>query len=215
MENSERKRTDRVKWPEQTREHYIRLFSLQERLRVHLKMAQELAKRNYYLKYDTNPRKTNPLRIAGRQDDYLRKYREDQWPDIKLYLKYMGDEIRTIKSAYKGGRPPKWYEQISMVETLTEQILEKMELIQVQLIVTLRSNGLSIKESNKAIIEETAKALILARDLREVLLFVPLDRAKIGVDEFGFEAILENLTEPFIMDLTTLWQQSRAKNKRG
>ena len=63
-------------WPEQTRPHYIRLFSLQERLRAHLKMAQELAVRNYRLKYDTNPRKTNPIRIVGRQDDYLRRYVE-------------------------------------------------------------------------------------------------------------------------------------------
>lgn len=209
-------RTDRLKaWPEQVRPNYIRLFSLQERLRVHLKMAQELAKRNYYLKYDTKPRKTNPMFIAGRQDDYLRKYREDQWPEIKHYLKHISGEIKQIKSAYRGGRPPKWYEQIAMVETLTEQILEKMELIQVQLIVTLRSNGLSIKESNRAIIEETAKVLIIARDLREVLLFVPLDQSKIGLDEYGFEAILDLATKQHYLDFSTLWHQSRAKKNRG
>jgi hypothetical protein len=214
---SKRVRPEQYKgWPEDKRENYIRLFSLQERLRAHLKMAQELAVRNYRLKYDTNPRKTNPIRIASRPDDYLRRYREDQWPEIRGYLKHISQEIQIIKAAYKGGRHPKWYEAIGMVENLAGQILDKMEMIQVQLIVTLRSNGhQSIKESNQAIIDETAKVLILARDLREILLFVPLDRAKIGLDDYGFEAILD-LSKPHIMDLSTIWQhQSRAKNKRG
>lgn len=202
-------------WPEQTRPHYIRLFSLQERMRVHLKMAQELARRNYYLNYDTPPRKTQPIRIAGRRDDHLRKYREDQWPEIKHYLKHICDEIDEIKAAYKGGRHPKWYESILMVENLAGQILEKMEMIQVQLIVTLRSGSQSVKESNETIIKETAKVLIMARDLREVLTFVPLDRSKPGEDEYGFEAIID-LSKPHIMDLSAIWQnQRRTTQKRG
>lgn len=202
-------------WPEDKRENYIRLFSLQERLRAHLKMAQELAVRNYRLKYEvpTNPRKTNPIRIAGRPDDYLRRYREDQWPEIKQYLKHIGDEIQNIKAAYKGGRPPKWYEQIVMAETLAERILNKMELIQVQLIYTLQSNS-PIKESNQAVIDETAKVLILARDLREVLTFVPLDRARIGLDKYGFEAIID-LSKPHFMDLSQIWHRNQAKKKQG
>lgn len=203
------------KWPEQTREHYIRLFSLQERMRAHLKMAQELAIRNYRLKYDSNPRKTSPIRIAGRQDDYLRRYREDQWPEIKQYLKHINEEIQEIKAVYKGGRPPKWYQQIAMVDILAERIFGKMELIQVQLIYTLQVSS-PIKESNQAIIDETAKVLIIARDLREVLLFVPLDRAKIGLDEYGFEAILD-LSKQHYLDLTQiqLWQRSQQKKTRG
>lgn len=203
------------RWPEQTRPHYIKLFALQERLRAHLKMAQQLALKNYESKHsDGNPRKTNPIRIVSRQDDYLRKYREDQWPEIKYYLSLMRQEIQEIKSAYKGGRPPKWYEGILMAETLTEQVWEKMEMIQAHLIITLQSSQ-AIKESNKSIIDETAKVLILARDLREVMLFVPLDQAKIGLDKYGFEAILD-LSKPHIMDLTQiLWHRSQQNKNKG
>lgn len=213
-----RKRLDEYKaWPEQTRPHYIRLFAQQERLRAHLKMAQQLARKNYESRHsDGSPRKSGSLRIVSRSDDYLKKYREDQWPDIKHYLSHMRQEIQEIKAAYKGGRPPKWYEQIAMVETLTEQILEKMEMIQAHLIITLRSSP-SVKESNLAIINETAKVIIMARDLREVLTFVPLDQAKIGNDDFGFEAIID-LTEQHTIDFTKmhLWQtQRRTTPKRG
>lgn len=212
-------------WPEDKRANYIRLFSLQERLRVHIKMAQELAKRNYQLKYNTDPRKTNPIRIANRPDDHLRRYREEQWPEIRGYLKYICEEIDEIKRAYRGGRHPEWYKSILMAENLAHQILEKMESIQIQLIVTLRNN-ISIKESNQAVIGETAKVLILARDLRETLLFVPLDQAKVGLDDYGFEAVIdlspkEDLPQEdqnqHTIDLTQMeiWQRSQAKNKRG
>lgn len=209
-------------WPEDKRANYIRLFSLQERLRVHIKMAQELAKRNYYLRYETSARKTQPIRIVNRPDDHLRRYREEQWPEIREYLKYVCEEIDEIKTAYKGGRPPEWYKSLLMADSLADQILDKMESIQIQLIVTLKSN-ISLKESNQAIIDETARVLILARDLREVLTFVPLDRSRPGLDEYGFEAIIdlsakEDLPQeqPY-MDLSQLqiWQQSRQKNKRG
>lgn len=211
-------RIDRLKtWPIEVRPHYIRLFSLQERLRAHLKMAQQLARKNYESKHsDGSPRKSGSIRIVSRSDDYLKKYREDQWPDIKHYLSRMRQEIQEIKTAYKGGRPPKWHEQIAMVETLTEQILEKMEMIQAHLIITLRSSP-TIKESNLAIINETAKVIIMARDLREVLTFVPLDQAKVGHDDYGFEAIID-LTEQHTIDFTkmTIWHQNQNKtNKRG
>lgn len=184
-------------------------------------MAQELAKRNYQLKYEvpgrgnTPPRKTQPIpiRIANRPDDHLRRYREEQWPEIREYLKYVCEEIDEIKTAYKGGRHPEWYKSILMVESLAEQILDKMESIQVQLIVTLKSN-ISIKESNQSIIEETRKVLILARDLREVLTFVPLDRSKPGLDEYGFEAIID-LTEQHYLDLSNIWETQRKTTKRG
>lgn len=179
-------------------------------------MAQQLALKNYESKHsDGNPRKSQPLRIVSRQDDYLKKYREDQWPDIKLYLSHMRAEIFEIKNTYKLGRPPKWHDSISMAETLTEQISEKMEMIQAHLIITLQGNSQVLKESNKAIIDETAKVLILARDLREVLLFFPLDRAKIGLDKYGFEAIID-LTEQPYMDLSEIWQtQRKTTTKRG
>lgn len=201
-------------WPEDKRENYIRLFSLQERLRAHLKMAQELAVRNYRLKYDTNPRKTNPIRIAGRPDDHLRRYREEQWPEIREYLKHISEEIDEIKRAYKAGRYPKWYDALVMAEGLVEQILDKMEMIQIQLIVHLRKNGQqAIKESNETIINETAKVLILARDMREVLLSVPLDRAKIGLDQYGFEAIIDLSTQHYL-DLTQILWQHRSQQKK-
>lgn len=209
------KLTQYAGWPPSIRENYIRLFSLQERMRAHLKMAQELARRNYNLKYNLDPRKTNPIRLAGRPDDHLRRYREDQWPEIKYYLHEIDGEMQEIKSAYRGGRYPKWYESILMAEKIAGQILDKMEMIQAQLIITLRGNGQAIKEINQTIIDETAQVLILARDLREVLLFVPLDQAKIGLDKYGFEAILD-LSKPHIMDLTLLWQnQHRKTTKRG
>lgn len=203
-------------WPEQARPHYIKLFALQERLRAHLKMAQQLALKNYQLNYPENARKTQPIRIAGRYEDYLKKYREDQWPEIKFYLLRMRQEIQDIRAAYKGGRPPKWYESISMVETLAEEIWEKMELIQIHLILTLQGNNQALRESNKVIIDETARVLIIARDIREVLLFVPLDRAKIGLDKYGFEAIID-LSEQHYLDLTQiqLWQRSQQKKTRG
>lgn len=210
-----RDRSERyASWPPEIRENYIRLFSLQERMRAHLKMAQELARRNYQLKYNLDPRKTQPIRLANRPDDYLRRYREDQWPEIKYYLHDMDEEIQEIKSAYKGGRYPKWYESILMTEKIAGQILDKMEMIQAQLIITLRGNGQAIKEINQTIIDETAQVLILARDLREVLTFVPLDQAKIGLDKYGFEAILD-LAKPHIMDLSILWQNQHRKTKRG
>jgi hypothetical protein len=210
-------RIDRFKaWPDQARPHYIRLFSLQERLRAHLKMAQQLALKNYEVKHsDGNPRKSQPLRIVSRQDDYLRKYREDQWPEIKYYLGLMRREIEEIKSAYKGGRRPKWYESISMAETLTDQIWEKMEMIQAHLIITLQSSP-ALKQSNKSIIDETAKVLILARDLREVLLFLKLGQSKIGLDKYGFEAIVD-LSEQHTIDFTKMqiWQTQNKNNRRG
>lgn len=214
-------------WPTETRPHYIKLFALQERLRAHLKMAQQLALKNYRVKHpDSSPRKTNPIRIVSRQDDYLKKYREDQWPEIKHYLLRMHLEIKEIKKAYKGGRPPKWHDQIVMVETLTEQILEKMEMIQANLIITFQGQGQTIKEINKSIIAGTARVLIIARDLREVLLFVPLDRAKVSLDEYGFEAIVdlspkedlpEEDQEQHTIDFTQMeiWQQSQQHKKRG
>lgn len=222
---------DWVPWPEQARYHYIKLFALQERLRAHLKMAQQLALKNYYLKFPENPRKTQPIRIASSlQADYLKLYREDQWPDIKHYLLRMRQEIKQIKKAYKTGRPPKWYErivgseakeaagqrveEIVGVETLTEQIWEKMELIQAHLIITLQGDNQSLRASNQVIIEETAKVLEIARDIREELLFVPLDHSRIGLDKYGFEAILD-LSQPYTMDLSKIWQRSQAKNKRG
>lgn len=179
-------------------------------------MAQQLALKNYQLYHDGNPRKTQPIRIAGRYEDYLKKYREDQWPEIKFYLLRMRQEIQDIKAAYKGGRPPKWYESISMVETLAEQIWEKMELIQIHLILTLQGNNQALRESNKVIIDETARVLIIARDIREVLLFVPLDRAKIGLDKYGFEAIINlALEQQHYLDLTPIWQRSQSKTKKG
>lgn len=202
------------RWPEQTRQNYIKLFALQERLRAHLKMAQQLALKSYQVNYPGNPRKTNPIRIPGRHEDYLKKYREDQWPEIKFYLLRMRQEIQAIKAAYKGGRPPKWYEQIAGVETLTEQIWEKMELIQAHLIITLKDNNQALRASNQVIIEETAGLLGIARDIREALLFVPLDRAKIGLDKYGFEAIID-LSVQHYLDLTPIWQQSRQKKNRG
>ena len=232
-------RTDRIKpWPEETRPHYIRLFSLQERLRAHLMLAQQLAEKNYQSKHSGgNPRKTNPLLLANRQNDYLRKYREDQWPDIKHYLTYMRREIREIKKAYKGGRPPKWYEviigstveeidgvktqELIGVENLTEQILEKMELIQVHLILTLRDNNQSIKQSSQAIIDETVAVLKTAWTIREELLFFRPDRTMLGRDKDQFEAVLESPTpeqpdeEQHFMDLTPIWQTQTKNNKRG
>lgn len=210
-----RERPDKTKaWPEQARPNYLKLFGLQERLRAHLKMAQQLALKSYQLNYPENPRKTNPIRIAGRYEDYLKKYREDQWPEIKFYLLRMRQEIQAIKAAYKGGRPPKWYEAITGIETLTEQIWEKMELIQAHLIITLKDNNQALKASNQVIIEETAGVLGIAYNIREALLSVPLDRAKIGLDKYGFEAIID-LSEQHYLDLTPIWQQSRQKKTRG
>ena len=222
-------------WPKETRPHYIRLFSLQERLRAHLKMAHQLALKNYQSKHSGgNPRKTNPILLANRQDDYLKKYREDQWPDIKHYLTHMRQEIKEIKKSYKGGSPPKWYQVIIGssktkkkvkkfvgVENLTEQIWEKMELIQVHLILTLRDNNQAIKESNQAIIDETVEVLETAWSIREELLFFRPDQTTPGRDKDQFEAILESphrgqpdQEQPF-MDLSTIWQSQQHKKTRG
>lgn len=217
-------------WPTETRSHYIKLFALQERLRAHLKMAQQLALKNYQLNYPESARKTQPIRIVGRYEDYLKKYREDQWPDIRHYLQHMRQEIGRIKAVYKIGRPPKWYERIAGaeakevagqiveeiigIETLTEQIWEKMQLIQAHLIITLQGDNQSLRASNQVIIEETAGVLEIARDIREALLFFPLDRAKVGLDKYGFEAIID-LSKPYTLDLTSIWQRSQQHEKQG
>lgn len=209
-------------WPAQTREHYKKLFTLQEYLRAHLMLAQELARRNYNLK---QPRKTKPIPIrvipgppaAGKQqENYLRRYLDEKLPDVQSYLISMRQQIKPIKEAFTSGRHPKWYKQILRVEKLTLNIWEKMEMIQANLIVTLRGEGETIKKINEVIIEETAGALEDALRIREALLFFRPNHTIPGVDDFGIEAILEaprQQPEQHFMDLTPIWHRSQQHKK--
>lgn len=244
---AKRERPDLSKaWPEQTRPHYIKLFSLQERLRARIKLAQELAVHNLEVKYPGNIRKTNPIPVVGKQQpkDYLKEYLDEQLPYIRYYLSRMQGEIEQIKKAYRGGRPPKWSEIITGspikvvdgvktqefigVENLAVQIWEKMDDIQVHLLLTLKGDSQAIKESNQVIIDETKKVIKTASKIRTELLFLRPTQTILGSDEFGIYDVIIDQIEPgadeqvqdeqqqHFIDLTTIptWQQDLHKKKQ-
>lgn len=217
-----RERPDLSKdWPAQTRKHYIKLFSLQERLRARLKLAQELAVHNLETKFPgTNPRKTNPIPIVGKQQpgDYLKKYIDEQLPHIRYYLSRMQGEIEQIKRAFASGRHPNWYKQALKVEDLTVTIWEKMDDIQVHLLLTLKGDYRAIRESNKVVIDETRTAIETALQIRKELDLLRPGDTTIGLDEFGiYEIIIDLAPQPqHYLDLTQLlWHRSQQKKKLG
>lgn len=223
MQEGPPRKTEWQPWPVETRPHYISLFLFQEHMRAHLKLAQELAVQNYRLKYGGNPRKTNPMRIVGRQDDHLKEYQAEQLPKVRRNLTRMQNEIDGIKSAFTSTKHPKWYKQTLEVEKLTGRIWKKMNAIEVNLILT---ESYPIKKSNESIIEETRQALEIAWDIRKKLLFFRPDQIAFGLDDFGIYEIIIDLAEQpepepeseeqYSIDLTTttLWQQDH-KKKHG
>lgn len=177
-------------------------------------LAQELALRNYRLKYNRNPRKSGPIPIAGKQDNHLKEYQAEQLPRVRKNLTLMLKEIDEIKKAFTSTRHPNWYKQTLTVEDLTGQIWKKMNAIEINLILT---ENYPIKESNESIIEQTKQALEIAWDIKRELLFFRLDRISFSLDEFGiFEIIVDEspkeeppTPEQPYMDLSLLWHQSR------
>lgn len=219
-----RERPDKARdWPEQTREHYIKLFDLQERLRARLKLAQQLAVHNLEIKYpNLNPRKSSPIPIAGKQpEDYLEKYKTEQLPYIRYYLSRMQGEIEQIKRAFTSGRRPNWYKQTLEVEKLAVKVWKKMDDIEVHLILTLKGDNRALKKSNEVVIEQTKLVIETAENIRKELLFLRPGQTTIGPDKFRIYDTIIDLApepeEPTFMDLTTasIWQQDQHRKKLG
>lgn len=190
--NKELTRPRVLPWPTETRPHYIRLFGLQERLRGHLKFANELAVAKRLISYEKE---------LTEKDGVLR--------NIYHFLKEMDEEIDEIRAARDvaiTGHRPKWLEITLEVKSLNRQISEKMPLIEQDL-----KNRLDV-----AVIKKTNEALMAARSIRDSLLSLRLDNSQIDIDENGFETITD-LTPPppqtHLLDLNS-WQLLTITQKR-
>lgn len=168
-------------WPTAARPHYIRLFSLGERLRVHLKVAQELADAKRLISY---------RKQLCEPDGVLK--------NIYELIALMQIEIGEARAIYEvgetGGRPPKWFEIIKEVSRLTDHIKGKMLLIEHDLKYQL----------DVAVIKKTSEAGVSAYKIRESLLSLRLDQSDIELDKHGLEVIVDQ-SRTHLLDLN-LWQ---------
>lgn len=172
-------------WPVKTRIHYIRFFRLQERLRVHLKLAQELA---------TTKRLISYRKQLVEPDGVLR--------NIYDFLERMHQALGEIaKVRNLSGRPPKWFQVTMELATLTEVISKTMPLIEQDLNQLL----------DVAVIKKTTRALNAANQIREKQLSLPLDQAEIGLDEHGLETIIDLSPVTHILDFNS-WQLHTIKS---
>lgn len=168
-------------WPIAARPNYIRLFSLTERLRVHLKVAQELAHAKRLISY---------RKQLCEADGVLRNIY-----DLITQIQVETGEIKAIYGIREtAGRPPKWFEISRDIHGLTDSIKGKMLLIEQDLKYHL----------DVAVIKKTDEACISAYSIREKLLSLPLDESKIELDKHGLEVIVDQ-SEAHILDLK-LWQ---------
>ena len=209
-----RQRIRAIPWPQKTRQHYIKLFSLQERLRAHLKVASDLLSKN---------------RIA--------EYHQDQVPEFLYYLPRMQTEISKIKRIYtpdKHGRWPIWYKNTHTISDLTEQMIYTSKIIDTSLAIFLRKEDKNLlpqanyQDYIDGIVKQTVDMLADARQLRKILWKLPLDGSIIAPDDWGIEAVIdlsktesepkpepEPEPEQHFLDLTPIWQRSQQNRSRG
>lgn len=188
-----------LKWPSEARGYYIKFFRLQERLRAHLKMAQEVArqKRLISLKKEL----TDPEATLSNIYDLLPAM-QDTLEGIAAIRKKQIDAVMASGNT-RTGRHPNWFVLTLELTSLTRDIAEIMPLI------VLDAGRLQ----DVGAITKTTRALKIANQIREKQLSLPLDQAEIGLDEHGLETIIDLSPVTHILDLNS-WQLNTIRSTK-